>query len=608
MTTLKSVPATPATSGAGRRPSQANAEILSGAEVIVRALVDLGVDTIFGYPGGAVLPIYDALFKTGKIRHILVRHEQGAAHAAEGYARSTGKPGVVLVTSGPGATNTVTGIADAMLDSIPMVVLTGQVARQLVGTDAFQEADTVGITRHCTKHNYFVADPDKLCDVMFEAFHIATTGRPGPVVIDLPKDIQVGDAPYRKPTGPVEHRTYKPQLKGDRSQIEEALTLMASAKRPILYTGGGIINSGPSASQLLREFAHVTGFPVTSTLMGLGGFPHSDKQFLGMLGMHGTYEANMAMHDCDVMVCLGARFDDRVTGNISKFSPDSKKIHVDIDRSSINKNVRVDIGIVADVGHVLEDMIKLWRSKAYRADAGSMSSWWSQIEDWRARDCLAFTQSGEEILPQHAVKRLYEMTKAQSPIITTEVGQHQMWAAQYYGFEGPNKWLTSGGLGTMGYGLPAAIGAQLANPDALVIDIAGEASIQMNIQEMGTATQYRLPVKVFTLNNEYMGMVRQWQELTYDGRYSNSYSDSLPDFVKLAESFGWTGIRIEKESELDAGIQKMLDTDGPVFVDCCVAKLENCYPMVPSGAGHHEMILGPEDASNKISKEGQALV
>ncbi|MEM9879783.1 MAG: acetolactate synthase 3 large subunit [Pseudomonadota bacterium] len=603
---------TPPTSDAGRfsarRAASTHTEIMSGAEVIVRALQDMGVDTIFGYPGGAVLPIYDALFKQEGINHILVRHEQGAAHAAEGYARSTGKPGVVLVTSGPGATNTVTGIADAMLDSIPIVVLTGQVASHLVGTDAFQEADTVGITRHCTKHNYFVSDSEKLCDIMYEAFYIATTGRPGPVVIDLPKDIQVADAPYRKPLGEVEHRTYKPQIKGDRTKIEAALELMASAKRPILYTGGGVINSGPSASQLLREFAHATGFPVTSTLMGLGAFAHDDKQFLGMLGMHGTYEANMAMHDCDVMVCLGARFDDRVTGRIDKFSPGSKKIHVDIDRSSINKVVQVDIGIVADVGHVLEDMLKIWRAKAYRADAQALKQWWGQIDTWRARDCLAFDQQGEGILPQYAVQRLFDLTHKKSPIITTEVGQHQMWAAQYFGFDAPNKWLTSGGLGTMGYGLPAAIGAQLANPDALVIDIAGEASIQMNIQELGTATQYRLPVKIFTLNNEYMGMVRQWQHLTYEGRYSSSYSDALPDFVKLAESYGWTGIRIEKASDLDAGIMQMLEADGPVFVDCCVEKLENCYPMVPSGAAHNEMILGPESAPSTISKEGQALV
>ncbi|MEM9288347.1 MAG: acetolactate synthase 3 large subunit [Pseudomonadota bacterium] len=585
----------------------AKPEIMSGAEVIIRALEDMGVDTIFGYPGGAVLPIYDALFQHSKINHVLVRHEQGAAHAAEGYARSTGKPGVVLVTSGPGATNTVTGIADAMLDSIPMVVLTGQVATHLVGTDAFQEADTVGITRHCTKHNYFVDKSEDLCQIMFEAFHIATTGRPGPVVIDLPKNIQVADAPYVKPIGQVEHRTYKPQIKGDRALIEEALELMAEAERPILYTGGGIINAGPAASQLLREFAHATGFPVTSTLMGLGAMPHDDQQFLGMLGMHGTYEANMSMHGCDVMVCLGARFDDRVTGRVDGFSPGSKKIHVDIDRSSINKNIHVDIGIVGDVGHVLEDMLKLWRAKAYRARP-QVKDWWAQIEDWRARDCLAYAQKGEGILPQHAVKRLFDLTHHKSPIITTEVGQHQMWAAQYFGFDKPNKWLTSGGLGTMGYGLPAAIGAQLAHPDALVIDIAGEASIQMNLQEMGTATQYRLPVKVFTLNNEYMGMVRQWQQLTYEGRYSSSYSDSLPDFVKLAESFGWTGIRIEKASDLDDGIKQMMETDGPVFVDCVVEKLENCYPMVPSGAAHNEMILGPEGASGKISKEGQALV
>lgn len=582
-----------------------SSEPIPGAEIIVQSLVDLGVEVVFGYPGGAVLPIYDALFRQNKIRHVLARHEQGAVHAAEGYARSTGKPGVVLVTSGPGATNAVTGITDALLDSIPIVVLTGQVATHLIGNDAFQECDTVGITRHCSKHNYLVKDVNRLGDVVHEAFYIATHGRPGPVVVDIPKDIQINKAVYRNP-GQIEHKTYRPIVQGEQSAIEAAVELMARAERPLLYTGGGIINSGPEAAELLRELQEVTGFPVTSTLMGLGAFPSQSPAFLGMLGMHGTYEANLATHGADVLVCLGARFDDRVTGRVDLFSPGSKKIHVDIDRSSINKNVLVDIGIVGDVGNVIREMIRIWKER--KLSARPLTDWWGQINEWRARRCLAYTQQGDIILPQHAISRLYEATKNRSPIITTEVGQHQMWAAQYFGFENPNKWLTSGGLGTMGYGLPAAIGAQMGNPDALVIDIAGEASILMNIQEMSTAKQYRLPVKVFILNNEYMGMVRQWQDLTYDGRYAESYSEALPDFVRLAEAYGWTGLRIEKESDLDAGIQQMIETPGPVMVDCRVAKLENCFPMVPSGAGHNEMLLGPEQVSGGLSEEAQALV
>lgn len=582
-----------------------SSEPIPGAEIIVQSLVDLGVEVVFGYPGGAVLPIYDALFRQNKIRHVLARHEQGAVHAAEGYARSTGKPGVVLVTSGPGATNAVTGITDALLDSIPIVVLTGQVATHLIGNDAFQECDTVGITRHCSKHNYLVKDVNRLGDVVHEAFYIATHGRPGPVVVDIPKDIQINKAVYRNP-GQIEHKTYRPIVQGEQSAIEAAVELMARAERPLLYTGGGIINSGPEAAELLRELQEVTGFPVTSTLMGLGAFPSQSPAFLGMLGMHGTYEANLATHGADVLVCLGARFDDRVTGRVDLFSPGSKKIHVDIDRSSINKNVLVDIGIVGDVGNVMREMIRIWKER--KLSARPLTDWWGQINEWRARRCLAYTQQGDIILPQHAISRLYEATKNRSPIITTEVGQHQMWAAQYFGFENPNKWLTSGGLGTMGYGLPAAIGAQMGNPDALVIDIAGEASILMNIQEMSTAKQYRLPVKVFILNNEYMGMVRQWQDLTYDGRYAESYSEALPDFVRLAEAYGWTGLRIEKEADLDAGIQQMIETPGPVMVDCRVAKLENCFPMVPSGAGHNEMLLGPEQVSGGLSEEAQALV
>ena len=581
------------------------AEQITGAAAIVRALTDLGVDTIFGYPGGAVLPIYDALHQQTRIRHILVRHEQAAVHAAEGYARSTGRPGVVLVTSGPGATNAVTGITDALMDSVPVVVLTGQVPTHLIGTDAFQECDTVGITRHCSKHNYLVKDVERLAPTIHEAFYIATNGRPGPVVVDIPKDVQVARVAYRAP-GVVTHPTYRPRLKGDLAAIEAAVEMLAAAERPILYTGGGIVNSGPGASQLLRELARVTGAPVTSTLMGLGVFPASSPQFVGMLGMHGTYEANMAMHGCDLMVCLGARFDDRVTGRVDAFSPGSRKIHVDIDRSSFNKTVRVDLTIEGDVGHVLEDMLKLWRARAHRG--ADLRAWWAKIEGWRAKDSLGFTQGEGELLPQHAVRRLWEMTRERSPIISTEVGQHQMWAAQYFGFEGPNKWLTSGGLGTMGYGLPAAIGAQLGSPGAMVIDIAGEASILMNIQEMSTAVQYRLPVKVFILNNEYMGMVRQWQDLNYDGRYAQSYSEALPDFVKLAEAYGWLGLRISNAAGLDAGIAAMLAHDGPVMVDCRVAKLENCFPMIPSGAGHNEMMLGGEQWVGEVDDEARALV
>ena len=578
---------------------------MSGADILIEALCDLGVDVIFGYPGGAVLPIYDALFGQKRIRHILVRHEQAATHAAEGYARSTGKPGVVLVTSGPGATNAVTGITDALMDSIPMVVITGQVATHLIGSDAFQEADTVGITRHCTKHNYLVKSPETLGHVIHEAFHIATSGRPGPVVIDIPKDVQVATARYAKP-GAISHPSYKPQVKGDIKAIEAAVEMLAAAERPVLYTGGGIINAGPGASQVLRELARITGAPVTSTLMGLGAFPASSDQWLGMLGMHGTYEANWAMNQADLVVCLGARFDDRVTGRLDAFAPKARKIHVDIDRSSINKIVPVDVGIVGDVGRVMEDMVKIWKGRQFQK--ADLSAWWKRIDAWREKRSLAYRKSKTEIMPQEAIRKLWEATHRKQPIITTEVGQHQMWAAQHYGFESPNKWLTSGGLGTMGYGLPAAIGAQLGNPNALVIDIAGEASIQMNIQELATATQYRLPVKIFILNNEYMGMVRQWQELTYSSRYSQSYSDALPDFVKLGEAYGWKGIRIEGMQELDAGIAEMLAHDGPVIVDCVVAKLANCFPMIPSGAAHTEMLLGDDKVSGEMSDEAKALV
>jgi len=578
----------------------------SGADILVECLIDLGVEVVFGYPGGAVLPIYDALFEHSKIRHVLVRHEQGATHMAEGYARSTGKPGVVLVTSGPGATNAVTGITDALMDSIPMIVITGQVPTQLIGTDAFQEADTVGITRHCTKHNYLVKDPRKLASVVHEAFHIATTGRPGPVVIDIPKNVQIATAPYSRPE-PVAHASYRPQIKADPSAIATAVEMLAAAERPIFYTGGGVINSGPEATRLLRELAQMTGAPVTSTLMGLGAYPASGPQWLGMLGMHGTYEANWAMNKADLILCIGARFDDRVTGRLDAFAPNARKVHIDIDRSSINKTVAVDLPIVADVASALGDMVALWQERGLKA--ADLTEWWARIDGWRARNSLAYPPSVTEIMPQESIAALYRATRdVKDVIITTEVGQHQMWAAQHFGFDAPNKWLTSGGLGTMGYGFPAAIGAQIGNPDSLVICVAGDASVQMNIQEMGTATQFRTPVKLFILNNEYMGMVRQWQELTYESRYSNSYSDSLPDFVKLAEAYGWTGIRIEGPEDLEAGVKRMIETPGPVLVDCRVAKLTNCFPMIPSGAAHTEMMLDPSQMAGIMSDEAKALV
>jgi acetolactate synthase-1/2/3 large subunit len=578
-----------------------------GAQMVLRALVDQGVEHVFGYPGGAVLPIYDEIFKQNSIRHILVRHEQGAVHAAEGYARSTGKVGVVLVTSGPGATNAVTGLTDALMDSVPIVCLTGQVPTHLIGNDAFQEADTVGITRPCTKHNYLVKSIADLPRIMHEAFYVARSGRPGPVVVDLPKDVQQAKGVYTNHAN-ARHRSYNPQQKADPQAIEQAIALMAKAERPLFYCGGGVVNSGPAAAQLLTQFVRLTGFPCTLTLMGLGAFPASDPQFLGMVGMHGMYESNLAMHECDLMINIGARFDDRVTGKIAAFAPNSKKIHVDIDPSSINKNVRVGLPIVGDVGHVLEDMIKVWKAKQVRPNAKAMDAWWKKIEGWRARDCLKFKNSDSVIKPQFALQRLFAAIKDKDVYITTEVGQHQMWAAQFLKFEKPNHWMTSGGLGTMGYGLPAAIGAQMAHPDSLVIDVAGEASILMNIQEMSTAVQYRLPVKIFIMNNQWMGMVRQWQELLYGERYSESYTEALPDFVKLAEAFGAVGLRAEKPGDMDDVIKEMIAVKKPVIVDVRIDKTENCFPMIPSGSAHNEMLLGPEDEAKPVSEEGMVLV
>ena len=582
---------------------------MTGSQMLLKALVDQGVDTIFGYPGGAVLPIYDALHQQNALRHILVRHEQAAVHAAEGYARSTGKVGVVLVTSGPGATNAVTGLTDALMDSIPVVCLTGQVPTHLIGNDAFQEADTTGITRPCTKHNYLVKAVEDLPRIVHEAFYVARSGRPGPVVVDLPKDVlQAKGACYLAP-GKIKHRTYRPQVKADRTTIEAAVEMIAKAERPLIYFGGGVINSGDKASRLLTRFARDLGIPCTSTLMGLGAFPASDPLFLGMLGMHGTYEANLAMYHCDVMIAVGARFDDRVTGRLDEFAPHSRKIHIDIDPSSINKNVVVDLPIVADVGRALDALLKVWKARGHKLAPKALKAWWKQIEEWRARDCLKYTQSDGPIKPQYAIQRLYELTKDRNAYITTEVGQHQMWAAQFYKFEKPRHWMTSGGLGTMGYGFPSAVGVQIAHPDALVIDIAGEASFLMNIQELSTVAQYGLPVKVFIINNQWMGMVRQWQELLHGKRYSQTYMASLPDFVRLAEAFGAVGLKATRPDELDDKIMEMIETPKAVIFDCQVEPEENCFPMIPSGAAHYDMLLGPEDKAVKpVSEEGMVLV
>jgi len=586
-------------------------KLFSGAEIVFKCLEDQKVEHIFGYPGGAVLPIYDELKNHPSIKHILVRHEQGAGHAAEGYARSTGKPGVVLVTSGPGATNVVTALTDAYMDSVPLVCISGQVPTHLIGTDAFQECDTTGITRPCTKHNWLVKDINDLPRIMHEAFEVATTGRPGPVLVDIPKDVQFAKAKYFKPKKEIKLKERSLNV-FKQSDIDQLVDLMKKATRPVFYTGGGVINSGPKASELLRELVSITGFPITSTLQGLGAYPGDDNQFLGMLGMHGTYEANNAMHDCDLLINIGARFDDRITGKIDEFSPKSKKVHIDIDPSSINKIVKVDLAIVGDVSDVIKSITKTLKKKNLNLEKSNKqktSKWWQQIQKWRTKQSLNFVNSDKIIKPQHAVQRLYELTKNRDTYITTEVGQHQMWAAQHYKFNKPNRWMTSGGLGTMGYGLPAAVGVQVAHPEKLVVDIAGEASILMNIQEMSTAVQYNLPVKIFILNNRYMGMVRQWQELLHEKNYSESYSKALPDFVKLAEAYGCVGIRAEDPDELDEKIEEMINIDGPVIFDCLVDQNENCFPMIPSGKPHNQMLLGPKDQEeNKITGKGKALV
>jgi acetolactate synthase-1/2/3 large subunit len=584
---------------------------MTGAEMVVQAMIDHGVEHLFGYPGGAVLPIYDELFQQDKVQHILVRHEQGAGHAAEGYARSTGKVGVMLVTSGPGATNAVTPLQDALMDSIPLVCISGQVPTSLIGSDGFQEADTVGITRPCTKHNWLVRDVNDLSRVLHEAFHIASTGRPGPVLVDIPKDIQFATGIYTPPqTSP--RTSYRPTIEGDKSAIAQAVEMLLTAKKPVIYSGGGVINSGPAATKLLRELVEISNFPITSTLMGLGAYPASGKNWLGMLGMHGTYEANMTMHDCDVMLCVGARFDDRITGRLNAFAPHSRKIHIDIDPSSINKNVRVDVPIIGDVAHVLEDIVRQFRASAKKPEKNAIAAWWEQIDRWRARNSLAYAPNKDVIMPQYALQRLNELTKDRNTYITTEVGQHQMWAAQFMDFDAPNRWMTSGGLGTMGYGLPAALGVQIAHPDALVIDIAGDASIQMCIQEMSAAIQYEAPIKIFILNNQYMGMVRQWQQLLHGNRLSHSYTEAMPDFVKLAEAYGAHGIRCDKPEKLDDAIMEMIEIKKPVIFDCRVANLANCFPMIPSGKAHNEMLL-PDEATdeavaNAIDAKGRALV
>ena len=585
-------------------------KLMTGAEIVFQVLEDQGVRHIFGYPGGAVLPIYDELKNHKSIEHILVRHEQGAGHAAEGYARSSGKPGVLLVTSGPGATNAVTALTDAYMDSVPLVCITGQVPTHLIGTDAFQECDTTGITRPCTKHNWLVKDVNKLSAIMHKAFEVATSGRPGPVLVDIPKDIQFAKGKYIKPKK-IKNEKTTIKFNGKDNDIDAAIELIRKSSKPIFYTGGGVINSGPKATELLRELVSLTGFPITSTLQGLGAYPGNDQQFLGMLGMHGTYEANNAMHDCDLMINVGARFDDRITGKIDEFSPNSKKIHIDIDPSSINKNVTVDLAIVGDVKHVLEKVVTAIKKKEPNfasSNKQNIASWWSQIEIWRKKNSLSYKNSNQVIKPQFAVQRLYELTKAQDVFITTEVGQHQMWAAQHYKFNKPNRWMTSGGLGTMGYGLPSAIGVQVANPDKLVIDIAGEASVLMTMQEMSTAVQYKLPIKIFILNNKYMGMVRQWQELLHEKNYSESYTAALPDFVKLAEAYGCVGIQAKKPDELDDKINEMININKPVIFDCLVDPMENCFPMIPSGKPHNQMLLGPEDEKEEVSDEGKTLV